>query len=222
MRLYLGRERRGECYEEISSTGEKLPCRFQTPTYKASDALGWGLVPAEPRPCLGAQPCRNRAGVRRGPWGWTLLYFFMRRALYDDNLAACPTVARCLSDMRRETPVAALWAAWMKGGTELPPHRSPENTVVRTHITLDAGDDTALQVADAVSPFTPGGAITFQPCVEHSAWNRDAAGRGRLVLSVDLWHPELTRHEIAALQYLERHTAQTPGVLAMQGSDAAP
>ena len=48
------------------------------------------------------------------------------------------------------------------------------------------------------------GAGLFEPSFVHAAWNRNPEGRARLVLSIDVWHPDLTTHEVAALQFIER------------------
>jgi hypothetical protein len=136
--------------------------------------------------------------------GWTLLPFFMGRTLYEDNLADCPLIAECLANLRNEVPLASMWASMMSAGTELSLHQHGENSRLRTHFVMSAGTDTALEIEEHVLPFVEGEAVVFEPCLEHRAWNRDAEGRGRLVLSIDFWHPLLSLHEVAALQFIER------------------
>jgi len=136
--------------------------------------------------------------------GWTLFPLFMNRAVYDDNLADCPSVTQCFEQLRKAVPIAGMWASMMTAGTELPLHQHHENTRLRAHLTLEVGEDCALEIEDDVRPFVQGEILMLEPCLEHRAWNRDPNGRSRMVLSVDFWHPLLSLHEVAALQFVER------------------
>lgn len=138
------------------------------------------------------------------PTGWALLRFFMQRVLYEEPLEACPQVAQYLHHLRTHYPTAGLWASLMEAGVELPPHRGADNTVVRAHLGVLVPDACALSVDGEARPFVEGEALVFEPSFAHAAWNRDPKGRARLVLSIDLWHPDLTTHEVAALQFIER------------------
>ena len=138
------------------------------------------------------------------PSGWALLRFLMQRVLYDDHLEACPQVAQYLEHLQRHFPTAGLWASVMEAGVELPPHRGADNTVVRAHVGVLVPEGCALSVDGEARPFVEGEALVFEPSFVHAAWNRNPEGRARVVLSIDVWHPDLTTHEVAALQFIER------------------
>jgi aspartyl/asparaginyl beta-hydroxylase (cupin superfamily) len=156
-----------------------------------SYAAGEFVSPTEKDPQLGID-------------GWTILPFFMRRTMYEDNLRGCPRVAECLETLRKVKPLAGMWAAALEAGTEIPMFRHVENTRLRAYFVLQAGLDTALEIEDEAQAFVEGEILILEPCLEHRLWNRDPSGKPRLVLAIDLWHPLLSMHEIAALQFIER------------------
>jgi hypothetical protein len=47
--------------------------------------------------------------------------------------------------------------------------------------------------------------LVFDDSIEHEAWNHSASER--LVLIVDLWHPDLTDEEVCLLRGLHRYAA---------------
>ena len=86
-------------------------------------------------------------------------------------------------------------------GTHIAPHCGPTNHRLRLHLALSvppARADTeatpretiGIRVGNETRRWRTGSALLFDDSFEHEVWNR--AGAPRLVLIVDVWHPDLT------------------------------
>ena len=58
--------------------------------------------------------------------------------------------------------------------------------------------DCAMRVGDAVRQWEEGKCVVFDDTFEHEVWNR--TDKERLVLLIDLWHPDLSAIEREALE----------------------
>jgi aspartate beta-hydroxylase len=134
---------------------------------------------------------------------WTGYYFFRYGERRDDNCARCPDTARALervplSYVRAHGP-EVLFSVFTPG-THLLPHRGVTNVRVVGHLPLIVPEECALRVGGEDHVWREGRAVLFDDTYEHEAWNRSA--RTRVVLIFDLWHPDLSAVEIAALSDL--------------------
>ena len=134
---------------------------------------------------------------------WTGYYFFRHGVRREDNSASCPDTARAL----QRVPLAYVRAhgpevlfSVFTPGTHLLPHRGVTNVRVVGHLPLIVPDQCALRVGGEDHVWTEGSAVLFDDTYEHEAWNRSA--KTRVVLIFDLWHPDLSAVEIAALSDL--------------------
>ena len=139
-----------------------------------------------------AEPLR-----RDGSWDVLMLYERGRRN--DANCAALPTATAIVEGYDTVRTFAGLsYFSRLLPGTHIAPHRGPTNVRLRCHLALAVPDgDCALRVADQTRRWEPGRAFVFNDFLEHEAWNRTAAER--VVLVVDLWHPDLSAEEIRLL-----------------------
>mgnify|MGYP006144286501 CR=1 FL=1 len=73
---------------------------------------------------------------------------------------------------------------------------------LRVHLPLKvpagSSDACALRVADEARQWEVGRALIFDDAFEHEVWNE--TDESRVVLLFDLWHPDLSGDEIAAIQ----------------------
>lgn len=86
--------------------------------------------------------------------------------------------------------VTGLWSAlWsvLEPGTELPEHDGPNAGVLRYHLGVDCGADSALEVAGVVTPYRDGEGILFDDTALHAAWNR--GDRPRVTLFCEVLRP---------------------------------
>jgi len=81
----------------------------------------------------------------------------------------------------------------MNEGTHVHSHCGPTNCRVRCHLGLKVPEQTYIRVAERLRSWKEGEWLIFDDSYEHEVWHN---GTGtRLVLIVDIWHPELTEHE---------------------------
>ena len=91
----------------------------------------------------------------------------------------------------------------MAPGTQIAPHYGACNLKLRCHLPIIVPEaeekDLYLRVgADTVTWFK-GNMIVFDDCYEHEAGNLAKTG-DRVVLLIDIWHPDLSKYEIQAIQ----------------------
>ncbi|CAG9828778.1 unnamed protein product [Diabrotica balteata] len=81
----------------------------------------------------------------------------------------------------------------MHPGTHIWPHCGPTNCRLRAHLGLKVPSNTFLRVADDIRSWKEGEIFVFDDSFEHEVWHNGTDFR--LILIVDIWHPELTPSE---------------------------
>lgn len=81
----------------------------------------------------------------------------------------------------------------MHPGTHVWPHTGPTNCRVRAHLGLVVPGGAEIRVGNTTKTWEEGKFIIFDDSFEHEVWHNGPSYR--LVLIVDLWHPELTQDE---------------------------
>ena len=91
----------------------------------------------------------------------------------------------------------------MGPGTHAHAHSGPTNCRLRAHLTLKVGNSKArpknwsgMRVADKFVSWTEGEVFVFDDSFDHEVWNENEE---RIVLILDLWHPDLTEDQRASL-----------------------
>nr|CAH0104148.1 unnamed protein product [Daphnia galeata] len=85
----------------------------------------------------------------------------------------------------------------MHPGTHVWPHTGPTNCRIRAHLGLVVPGGAQLRVGNTTDTWEEGKFIIFDDSFEHEVWHQGPSYR--LVLIVDLWHPELTTDEWRSL-----------------------
>uniref|UniRef100_T1HC09 Asp_Arg_Hydrox domain-containing protein n=1 Tax=Rhodnius prolixus TaxID=13249 RepID=T1HC09_RHOPR len=86
----------------------------------------------------------------------------------------------------------------MSGGTHVWPHCGPTNCRLRAHLGLVVPkENIAIRVAEETRKWEEGKVLIFDDSFEHEVWHNGTSAR--LVLIVDIWHPDLTAQEIRTL-----------------------
>lgn len=140
------------------------------------------------------------AGMKTGAGSWTL-YLFHHMGVEVESLAhRCPKTLAVIESLPRVC-TAYPWGdtlfSAMAAGTHLHPHCSTDNLRVRLHLGIEVPEGCSMRVAGETRTWDEGKCLAFEDSFEHEVWNRSA--RRRVVLIVDLWHPDLTAVEIRAL-----------------------
>jgi aspartyl/asparaginyl beta-hydroxylase (cupin superfamily) len=132
---------------------------------------------------------------------WSVLFLAQRGVKCDDVCSMCPATASVLDAHQDETLLAGVtYFSCLDPGTHVAPHRGPTNTRLRCHLGIEVPDDCGLKVGGIAGAWERGRCVVFDDSFVHEVWNRSPSRR--VVLIVDIWHPELTRDEIALLQWM--------------------
>jgi aspartate beta-hydroxylase len=136
---------------------------------------------------------------------WDVAFFYERGRRRDEICDQCPVTTRGIEAYPAVRTVAGLiYVSRMRGGTHIHPHRGPTNLRVRCHLAIKVPDgDCAIRVGDETRRWEEGRCLVFDDYFEHEAWNH--THEDRIVLIVDLWHPDLSETEIRLLEGLHRY-----------------
>ena len=139
----------------------------------------------------------ERSISRSGSWDVFMLYERGRKQ--PDNCALVPHTMRIIDSFRTvKTHAGLAYFSKMQPNTHIGPHRGPTNMRVRCHLPLIVPEgDCGIRVGTEMQRWQPGRCLVFDDSLVHEAWNHTDGTR--LVLIVDLWHPDLTVEEIRML-----------------------
>ena len=97
----------------------------------------------------------------------------------------------------------------MEADTHIASHSAPTNCRLRIHIGLDVplqpkDEDKSeypsrIRVTNQYNTWKNGEMMIFDDSFDHEVWHNDAKNRTRLILIMDIWHPQLTEMQIATL-----------------------
>ncbi|MEH2366780.1 aspartyl/asparaginyl beta-hydroxylase domain-containing protein [Nostoc sp.] len=88
----------------------------------------------------------------------------------------------------------------MKPGVVLPPHTDNINTSLTCHLAIAIPENCGINVGGKTQSWIKGRTLFFDDSFEHEAWNKSQ--EERVVLSLDLYHPDLTKIEKNLLQFV--------------------
>ena len=137
-----------------------------------------------------------------GEWADVSLYYNGRRN--EDGARRAPRTSALLGDdctLRRDAtscPFGSAFFSLMRPGSRLAPHCGPTNRRLRAHLGLVVPEgDIRIRCGDeAEHPprrWREGEVLLFDDSFEHEVWN--LTDQPRLVLIVDIWHPQLDTDE---------------------------
>jgi len=118
----------------------------------------------------------------------------------EPNASSCPHTMAALEKapiplIAGRSPMAIF--SLLKPGTHIRPHHGMLNTRLICHLQLIAPEGCALRVGAETRAWRAGEMLIFDDSFEHEAWNRGT--ETRIVLLFEVWRPELTIDERAAL-----------------------
>lgn len=130
---------------------------------------------------------------------WQVCMFYEQGRRNDAVCVQCPTTTKVIEgDPAVRRSAGLIYLSKMAARTHIATHQARSNIRLRCHlaITIPEGD-CAIRVGNEVHRWEEGKCIVFDDTFEHEVWNR--TNQERLVLLVDLWHPDLTEIERDAL-----------------------
>ncbi|XP_028176355.1 aspartyl/asparaginyl beta-hydroxylase isoform X1 [Ostrinia furnacalis] len=126
---------------------------------------------------------------------WSQLDLFVRGQEIPDRCKRAPVTCAII----KGEPAAAgcrrgqVKFSLMAPGTHVRAHVGPTNCRLRMHLGLSNTKDTYLRVDKEIRQWSVGRVLLFDDSFEHEVWHNGT--RARLVLIVDVWHPQLTAKE---------------------------
>ncbi|CAG9769531.1 unnamed protein product [Ceutorhynchus assimilis] len=138
---------------------------------------------------------RDEAENLKDTGTWKQLELFARGQKFSKNCARSPVTCGIIqnfvdaSGCRRGQSKFSV----MHPGTHVWPHCGPTNCRLRVHLGLKVPSNTFIRVAEETRSWTEGDIIIFDDSFEHEVWHNGT--EFRLVLIVDVWHPNLTPTE---------------------------
>jgi hypothetical protein len=141
---------------------------------------------------------------REGRWGVLFLLEMGRRN--EDNLARCPSLRWILEHHRTLTTHAGLmYFSCLDPRTRVAPHQGPTNVRLRCHLGLEVPDGCGMRVGGVTGGWEEGRCVVIDDSFVHEVWND--SDRRRVILVLDLWHPDLGDDEVDLLAGLHRYGA---------------
>ncbi len=133
-------------------------------------------------------------------WG---AFYLIRGGETAPGAAQCPrtmaALARVpLTDAPGRTP--SVLFSRLEPGARIHPHHGQINARLICHLPLIVPPGCALRVGAETRPWVIGETLIFDDSIEHEAWNN--SGETRVVLLFEIWRPELTAAERAAVAAL--------------------
>ncbi len=165
-----------------------------------------------------------RGLLSSGSWRQYALYRHGYRL--DEHCARCPTTTLLVDAIPGADSAGLVYFSVLDPHTHVVAHAGPTNLRIRCHLPLMVPDGCALRVGKTWRAWREGKCLVFDDSFVHEADN--PTDRERIVLIVDVWHPDLTPAERTQLgrairAHLEQRTPQPwrPSPRTMVGATAA-
>lgn len=135
---------------------------------------------------------------------WDVLILFERGRRRDETCAQFPLTTELIG--RHQTVRTSSGLAYFSRlgpHSRVAEHRGPVNTRLRCHFGIVIPEGCGLTVAGHSERWQQGKCLVFDDSFPHAVWNDSDAER--IVLIIDVWHPDLTQREIELLAGLDRY-----------------
>ncbi|HEY9391281.1 MAG TPA: aspartyl/asparaginyl beta-hydroxylase domain-containing protein [Mycobacteriales bacterium] len=137
---------------------------------------------------------------------WRALYLYRDGTMVEGAAELAPTAYRVIKEYAVDTgvicPLLESHFSTLLPGASIRPHCDLWNFSINLHLAVDIPEGCLISVAGQAREWTEGRCLLFDYSFEHEAWNRGT--RARTCVLVDLWHPDTTPAERAALVTLMR------------------
>jgi aspartate beta-hydroxylase len=135
---------------------------------------------------------------------WSVLFLHELGRPNEENLARCPTTASIVDKHRTiTTSTGLIYFSSLDPQTRVAPHQGPTNLRLRCHLGLEVPESCGMRVGGVTGSWEEGRCVVFDDSFWHEVWNE--SDRRRLVLILDLWHPDLSDDEVSLLSGLQRY-----------------
>lgn len=153
--------------------------------------------------------------LHEGDWDWHT--YLSRGNVQGDFVMKFPETSKILNDgLRGEennfqlfegTPFGFGFFSNLGGGAKIEAHNAPTNIRLRIHLPIVVKDNginpetglpkCGIRVAGSIRSYQQDQALVLDDAYDHEVWNDTE--ENRVVLLVDIWHPDITRAEKEAV-----------------------
>lgn len=211
------------CEEVLALRGKRAFQEYRAPDYELkSQGLKSQVSPSivqdegVPSSVTQVSDMLGKTGTDRG--NWSVIYLDLHNANDAAGVSASralfPKTCAVLSKAPR--PYGHSLISALSPGTHIPSHTGASNKKIRIHLPIivprgNANSDDIdlprcrLRVGPQCESWTEGKCLIFDDSHQHEAWHdmsADDKGVARVVLIVDIWHPDLTDTEVKFLSFL--------------------
>ena len=134
---------------------------------------------------------------------WDAHFFYRHGEPHTENLNASPATASLLAKIglvRIAEHAPEICFSALTPGSHILPHTGVTNLRLVAHLPLVLPQDCVLKVAGIERGWKLDEVLVFDDTFEHEAWNH--SDQTRIILLMDVWHPDLTVPERIALNEL--------------------
>ena len=135
---------------------------------------------------------------------WSVYHLFNQGEKVKKNCNMCPKTVDIIESAEPLIKGCSFGNALfsiIQPGTHITAHYGPTNCRIRCHLPLFVPDGCTLSVNGEEKKWKEGDVLLFDDSFLHEAWHKGTDGE-RVVLMLDLWHPELTVVEREALAFV--------------------
>jgi aspartate beta-hydroxylase len=139
---------------------------------------------------------------------WDVFMLFERGKKRQENCALFPVTTSIIESHKTvRNLVGLVYFSRMAPGTIIAPHKGPTNMRLRCHLGIHVPKNCDITVDGITRTWQSGKCLVFDDSFNHEAKN--LSDEERVVLIVDVWHPDLSDHEVALLSGLQRYIENT-------------
>lgn len=146
-------------------------------------------------------PAHPEMGILAAEGSWSEFRFYSKGRRSTESCARCPLTTAIVETIPGVTSAGSVFFASAAPGTHLIPHCGPHNLRIRSHLGLIVPKGCRIRVGNETREWREGEVLVFDDSFEHEVWTEGPGNR--IVLLVDVWHPELSREEIKAFQHID-------------------
>lgn len=153
-------------------------------------------------------------GVDSG--AWNVLYLYLNHKRFEDNCARFPVTLKAIEEAFPRQYSHAFFSA-LTPGSHIMKHTGPSNRMLRVWLPMCGLKGFRLRVQDTIIEPNVGEAFAWDHSFEHEAWHE--GNETRVVLIVDIWHPDLTNPEVQLLRTMQNCRLRAGKVLAERAQE---
>lgn len=149
--------------------------------------------------------------LHSGEWDWHS--YILKGKKQPQFVEHCPETTRILDSIEGlmyGTPLSYAFFSTLHGNSRIQPHTGPANLRLRCHFPLSVPTEDStrcgIRVGETSRPWRLGEAMLFDDTYEHEVWNN--CEQERVVLLLDVWHPDLTIGERESIQHMFGYARQ--------------